>query len=143
MIRAGVTLAAALWSALPALANEPEFCDALNVLQIAAADPDASVTMVFPDAAQAEVPCSSALELGGIRSLSCNWSFPYRAPEAQTAFDTLNAAITACVGDAVAQDAPVNHPDTYDLLGYDGGISAALKDKATLGQTLVILRVQG
>lgn len=138
-----LVMAASLWATLPAVADEPEFCEALNALQIAAADPGATATMRFPDETQGEALCRSALELGGIRSLSCNWSYPYRAPEAQTAFDTLNAAITGCRGAPVASDAPVNHPDTYDLLTYDGGVSAALKDKANLGETHVILRVQG
>ncbi|MEJ6389420.1 hypothetical protein [Gymnodinialimonas ulvae] len=121
-----------------------EFCDTLAAMQAVAGDPDARhVTVAFPDAAATEAPCRAVLELGGIRSLSCNWSFAYRAAEAQAAFEALSTAITECRGDALASDAPVNHPDTYDLLSFEGGVSAALKDKANLGETLVILRVQG
>lgn len=124
-------------------AHADGFCDTLDTLALMAGDAGAEAQVAFPDANAAEAPCQAVLELGGIRSLSCNWSFPYRAAEAQVAFEALTEAITVCLGDPVASDAPVNHPDTYELLSFEGGVSAALKDKANLGETLVILRVQG
>lgn len=118
------------------------FCDTLDALAQMAGNPGAEASVAFPDDAGTVAPCQAVLELGGIRSLSCNWSFDYRAAEAQVAFETLATTVTACAGDPVAVGAPVNHPDTYDLLTFEGGISTALKDKANLGETLVILRVQ-
>jgi hypothetical protein len=112
MIRAGIALAAVLCTALPAFADQSGFCEALSALQVAAAAPNGTETMDFPDAAQSQVECRPAIELGGIRSLSCNWSYPYRAPDAQAALQTLSAAITACIGEPITRDAPVNHPDT-------------------------------
>ena len=137
-------VAATLTLALSVSAAQADgFCDTLDALSAAAGDPDAGdVSVLFPDGMATEAPCQAVLELGGIRSLSCNWSFDYRASEAQVAFEALATAVTACAGDPVAVDAPVNHPDTYDLLSFEGGISTALKDKANLGETLVILRVQ-
>lgn len=140
MIRAGLALV--LLTPLPALADTPTFCGAVTGLQAAAANPEGSETMVFPGTDIA-ADCAPALELGGVRSMSCNWTFPYRATEAQVAFEALSAALTECFDEAVATDTPVNHPDTYDLRIFEGGASAALKDKANLGETLVILRVQG
>ncbi len=125
------------------VAQADGFCDTLTEMQAIAGNPDAGgFTVAFPDAIAAEASCRAVLELGGIRSLSCNWAFDYRADAARAAFDLLASEIAACAGDPIATEAPVNHPDSYDLLSFAGGISAALKDKAALQETHVILRVQ-
>ncbi len=137
-------MAAALTLTLSVTAAQADgFCETLARLHADAGNPDAgAVTVAFPDATAAEASCRAVLELGGIRSLSCNWAFDYRADAARVAFDLLASEITACAGDPIATEAPVNHPDSYDLLSFAGGISAALKDKAALQETHVILRVQ-
>jgi hypothetical protein len=144
MIRLAACLAAALpCASLPAVAQS-DFCAQLSTLQAAAAFPGTEdVPLTLSVMGEDAVACQRVLELGGVRSLSCNWPFPYRSDAAQVAFERLVAAITECRGDPIASDAPVNHPDSYDLSEFAEGINAALKDKAALGETHVILRVQG
>lgn len=136
--------AAALTLALTITTAQADgFCDTLAEMQAIAGNPDAgAVTVAFPDGTAAEASCRAVLELGGIRSLSCNWAYDYRSDAAREAFELLAAEITACVGAPIATEAPVNHPDSYDLLSFASGIGAALKDKAALQETHVILRVQ-
>ena len=60
--------------------------------------------------------------------------------------DALDQEIRHCFDNAVAlpADTAVNHPDSYLLKRYQTGdlvISASLKDKAALSQSLVFLRI--
>ena len=143
MIRAA-TLALAVALSPPVQAQNLDFCAALAQLSHAATQPDGPAPVIsFPGGQGREVPCTSALELGGVRSLSCRWAHPYRSEGAAQAFAQLLTEITACVGPAIGGDTPVNHPDSYDLRRFPDGISAALKDKAALRESIVILRVQG
>jgi hypothetical protein len=90
--------------------------------------------------------CTRSLVLSGGSQLNCGWAFTYRAPAASEAFENLIATITDCLGAAahVTADLNVNHPDFYDLQtfrleGQEIGIS--LKDKASLSETYIFLRV--
>ncbi len=73
----------------------------------------------------------------------CQWRFEYRALEAHTLFEKIGAALEACLGPEATQDAPVNHPDSYDLRVFsakDGAVYLSIKDKAALDATFVFLR---
>ncbi|MBY4891997.1 hypothetical protein KUL25_04370 [Rhodobacteraceae bacterium N5(2021)] len=123
---------------------DTDFCQTLSALQATAAVPeDGDVVFAFTDDTGALATCRRVLELGGARSLACNWAFAYRSDAAQAAFAALVSQVTSCRGAPLATDTPVNHPDSYDLLTFTDGISVALKDKAALQETHVILRVQG
>jgi hypothetical protein len=84
--------------------------------------------------------------MNGDQDVHCNWTFPYRAPEAEIAFETVVADMTACLGPqaVMSKDQSVNHPDAYDLRMFrlDGQeFAVSLKDKGALQQTLVFIRV--
>lgn len=88
--------------------------------------------------AQAAPPDAAACE-GEV----CLWSHGYRDPAARARFDALSAALEACLGHAISQDAPVNHPDSYVLRQFGQGagtVYLSIKDKAALQRTLVFLR---
>ena len=90
--------------------------------------------------------CTQSLMLGGGKQLHCGWAFAYRAPDAAQAFDRVVSAVTQCLGSdaAVTADLDVNHPDFYDLQTFQLGgqeIDVSLKDKATLSETYVFLRI--
>lgn len=75
----------------------------------------------------------------------CRWDFPYRADAAQAAFDAMSARLLACAGPdrLLADDQQVNHPDSYALNRYalrDKEVALSLKDKASLGKSLIFLR---
>ena len=110
--------------------------------------PDASITdITFSKPFPAASKCSSALAQTGGRFTYCAWSFDYRAPLANDAFNHLLHAVPACLGLDVARknDQKVNHPDFYDLQLFEtpeAEVSVSLKDKAGLQETYVFLRVQ-
>lgn len=90
----------------------------------------------------------SGLTEGGICSdppdRVCRWAFKYRSQAAESAFERIANDLARCLGAPAATDEPVNHPDSYQLVqfnGSDGIISVSLKDKASLQQTFVFLRV--
>ncbi|MEM1276106.1 MAG: hypothetical protein AAGH74_06260 [Pseudomonadota bacterium] len=116
---------------LPSPAPAGEFCAALEAF-IAQAEP-------FADATQ----CATALGETG-PSPYCFWRYELRAPEAQRAFDMLLSQIQTCVGlEAPQADQDVNHPDTYTARLFQtdqANLSLSLKDKSTLGETLIFLR---
>lgn len=90
--------------------------------------------------------CGTSQALSGTTSQHCRWPFAFRAPEALAAFEAMTAEVAACLqAPARAEEADVNHPDTYDqrLFGLaNGTVSVALKDKGALQQTFVFLRVE-
>lgn len=90
--------------------------------------------------------CTTSLMLTGGTQVHCGFGFAYRAPAATTAFEGLVNAVMDCLGDAVkvTADLDVNHPDFYDLQTFQlkgREIGVSLKDKATLSQTFVFVRV--
>lgn len=90
--------------------------------------------------------CQQSRELSGATRQTCYWTFAYRAPEAEAAFEDWSNALLACYGSENAQlsDQPVNHPDSYILHRFKAEtaeISLSLKDKAGLGQTLIFLQI--
>ncbi len=89
--------------------------------------------------------CDTSLGLSGTRAYHCGWAFAYRSSRASETFNMLNRDIRRCLGplETGMKDVHVNHPDSYDLRQYfkDGvTISLALKDKASLQKTYVLLR---
>lgn len=90
--------------------------------------------------------CRESALLGGITQHSCYWVFDYRAEQAATWLNTLRSQVEDCMGPdtAMAGDAQVNHPDSFDLHQYEGQgrrVALSLKDKAGLNQTLVFLSI--
>ncbi|MEM9044752.1 MAG: hypothetical protein AAGC81_08640 [Pseudomonadota bacterium] len=70
-----------------------------------------------------------------------------RSPEAESDFKALSLKIEECLTPSVGiDDQDVNHPDTFTARLYrigDTEVSISLKDKASLGQTLIFLRAAG
>lgn len=90
--------------------------------------------------------CTRSLVLSGGSQVQCGWAFPYRAPEATTAFERLVRTVAVCLGTeaSVTADQDVNHPDFYDLQTFQSKgreIGVSLKDKAGLSKTYVFLRI--
>lgn len=90
--------------------------------------------------------CRQSLMLGGGAQLHCGWAFPYRSDAASQAFEHLVRTVATCLGDEarITADLDVNHPDYYDLQTFTlerREVGVSLKDKATLAQTFVFLRV--
>ena len=74
----------------------------------------------------------------------CRWSFAYRSAAAQETFDRIADHLSECLGAPRAEEAPVNHPDSYRLIQFettDAVIFLSLKDKASLQRSFVFLRV--
>lgn len=128
-------------------ADAGPFCGELSSAIDAAADGDAraaDVSISTPGGSPTPARCAFSTDMSGARSLACRWAFPYRAPEANTAFSRLLDEVAACGGaPSATADAPVNHPDSYDLRLFDfrgDMIAVSLKDKGALGETFVFLR---
>jgi len=121
-----------------------EFCARLDSLMDATSDTSA-VAMFDLGAGSAELAnCTHSLELGGALSLHCARAFDYRSPDAATAFDGLLQQVSACAVAFDRDDQAVSHPDSYDLRQFQMGsgiISVSLKDKGSLNQTYLFLRV--
>lgn len=103
--------------------------------------------VVLSDPLPSAQQCGATRSAGGADALHCFWMHPYRAAEADAAFERLVRTIRTCFDDAraIADDLRVNHPDSYDLKQFraDGAlISVSRKDKATLGKTYVFLRAE-
>ena len=119
------------------------FCEVLTGLKTAAVTGDRqNLHVAFPNAEAMATDCGLVRELGGARAVFCTWEFAYREEAAEAAFAVLTAQVKACRGDPISAEAPVNHPDSYELLTFEDGASVGLKDKVGLGETHVILRVQ-
>ena len=78
----------------------------------------------------------------------CQWAYAYRDPAAQSLFEDMASQLSMCLGTEVASDAPVNHPDSYDLRQYYGqsqgqgaDVFLSIKDKASIRKTFVFLRI--
>lgn len=126
-----VLLASVIWPATPALALSP-------CTWITSGTADSTIEDT------GDWQCKSALGQSG-PSRYCLMHYPYRATEAARHFANLHGTLTACLGatDPVT-DAQVNHPDSYDTFTWNQGqVTLALKDKAQLSQSVVILRVEG
>lgn len=126
---------------LPVLADP---CPALHALIKASSTDFAQGAPDDPFASAAG--CGLSQNQNGSKTYLCHWEYGYRADAAFAKFDALDADIRACLTEATAlpSDLSVNHPDSYDLKRYQTGqivISAALKDKAALAQSLVFLRI--
>ncbi len=118
-------------------AQATTFCNTLQLLM----DADPPVAFRLGDY---EVNCTGSLELGGLKSTDCGWGFPYRSDAADAAFLGLLDDVATCGTLVNTADPDVSHPDSYDLREFemDGGrVRVALKDKATLQQTYVFLRI--
>lgn len=142
-----LTAIAALATTLPAQAAP--LCDSLGQAMVATKADDAhaeTVTKLLAGFGPAPAACSFSLDLSGSKSANCNWAFPYRTVRAQSEFNTMLAALTACADPAFAieTDQPVNHPDFYDLRLLriaDGEVGLSIKDKVGLNQTYLFLRL--
>ena len=106
------------------------------------------LTLTLPGTQMATQRTRSLVLSGGSHSqVHCGWAFPYRAPEANVAFERLMTAVSACRGAAEAimmADQDVNHPDFYDLQTFQlkgQEIGVSLKDKAGLSETYIFLRI--
>lgn len=93
-----------------------------------------------------EVICAIALQTNGQTSTYCYAIFDYRSEQANDAFKQLQSKLSSCFSPLKAQGAGdiVNHPDSFDQKQYcadQNDLSLSLKDKATLNQTLVFLRL--
>ena len=118
------------------------FCEVLDDLKITAGMENVEITLAFPDAKAKVTDCSIVRELGGVRSIYCFWEFAYRSEEAKASFDALVAQVAKCRGEPIQSDAPVNHPDSYQLFTFSRGASVGFKDKVSLEESHVILRVE-
>ncbi len=122
-------------------AAHANLCD--DTLLLGAQSDDLTLTL---PGTQMATQCTRSLVLSGGSQVHCGWAFPYRAPEANVAFERLVTAVSACLGaEAIMMaDQDVNHPDFYDLQtfhlkGQEIGVS--LKDKAGLSETYIFLRI--
>ena len=91
--------------------------------------------------------CASAIGEGGTNIHYCSWTFPFRSGEARQLFTNLNEQIGLClnIGPNHESDQPVNHPDSFWLNTYrleTTKLSISVKDKSSLGKSLLFLRVQ-
>lgn len=138
-VRAALAVALALW---PAIATADRCSQLRELISHAEAGfPDPSPTQISGAA-----DCAISQDERGGKTHLCHWLFPYRDATATTAFEILDRDIRHCFKDAIAlpADPAVNHPDSYQLRRYRRGplvISASLKDKAALQQSLVFLRI--
>jgi hypothetical protein len=130
-------------------AENPALCDRLDQAMAATRGDDTqaeSVANVLMDLGPSPAACGFSLDLSGSKSANCNWAFSYRSTDAKTEFDTLLAGLSACADPAFAigTDKPVNHPDFYDLHLFriaGGEVGLSLKDKVSLDQTFMFLRL--
>lgn len=121
-----------------------ETCMPLQRLMDAA---DTGFAQEVPDSTFADATaCDLARVSGGGATYLCYWEFAYRDPAATDVLNALDRDIRKCLSGLSAQPrvGDVNHPDTYLQKAYQRGtvtVSAALKDKAALAQTLIFLRL--
>ncbi|MEP4194867.1 MAG: hypothetical protein ABJL99_04440 [Aliishimia sp.] len=131
----------AILTLLGAAANAQALCNTIDTLHPNSND----VQMSMPGSGEV-VTCTRSLMLSGGAQIHCGWAFAYRSPAATQAFETLVSTVAECLGDgaAITADLDVNHPDFYDLQTFQLGdqeVGVSLKDKASLSETYVFLRV--
>lgn len=119
-----------------------QFCEEIAAMAAGQGDPHVISAPWLP----ANPHCSRALMLSGQTQVQCSWPFEYRTEAATAAFDRILVEVDACLGADAQQsaDQDVNHPDFYDLRLFQRGaqeVAVSLKDKATLQQTYVTVRV--
>ncbi len=94
-----------------------------------------------------EARCTTFLGQSGKDGVSCHWTFPFRDAGAAEFAASLWSTLAACrPGSAGGADQRVNHPDSFDLLewqGADGVYRVSVKDKGGLNRTLVFLGFEG
>lgn len=99
---------------------------------------------VLPELDQKRPECSTSRVLGGGQSQDCFWRFDLRSSVARAHYARLSGQLSNCAeGDVTASEKSVNHPDSFDqITGVLNGIelSLSLKDKGSLGLTLIVLR---
>ncbi len=139
-MRLPAALVLLLW---PTFAQADRCAELRGLVEEAGSDQmDLAPVAVYADAQD----CSISRDERGGRTYLCHWAFPYRDAAATTAFEALDQEVRQCFNDAsiMPDDLAVNHPDSYQLRRYQFGqavISASLKDKAALCQSLVFLRI--
>lgn len=82
------------------------------------------------------------------RSYRCTWKYSIGDGEAEAEYEQLADSVLSCLGSSasVAEDQPVNHPDTYKSYIYsmsDTEVRITLKDKSELKSTFVSIVVDG
>lgn len=130
-------------------AENTALCDRLDQAMAVAKGEDVqaeTVTDALMTLGPSPAACGFSLDLSGAKSANCNWAFAYRSDDAKSEFDALLAGLSACADPAFAieTDQPVNHPDFYDLRVFriaGGEVGLSLKDKVSLDQTFMFLRL--
>jgi hypothetical protein len=135
-------LSAALLVTTIQASQADEFCVGLELL-FAKTDN----TLSLPEPFSTKATCQTSVNQTGGTSQHCAWPFAYRAGQAKQVFETLITAVPDCLGDAtqVSNDQGVNHPDFYDLRIFRTDkveVGVSLKDKASLQETYVFLRIE-
>ena len=128
------------WALIASPLGADQFCDDLGALIVATR----SSEPVSYSIAAHTVDCTRARELGGKVSVQCAFGFDYRSNDANEVFTAALADVADCAVPLRTDDPDVSHPDSYDLRQFTFGgatISVARKDKVTLAQTYVFLRV--
>lgn len=103
---------------------------------------------VSPDPLSGAGSCSLSLSLSGAKAYHCAWEYPFRSDDARTAFADVNDRLQTCFGGeaVISRDQSVNHPDSYDQYRYSlqqVTVSASIKDKSALQQTIVFVGTHG
>lgn len=131
-------------SATISVAVADNFCDVLSENSANWTEISAAINAKL---GRKNVACGSAMGLSGKVSHHCYWAFDFRSIAAQDAYKLLYQQLTECSNaGADIQDKGVNHPDSYTLENFDFGkhdLALSLKDKATLGQTLIFVHLRG
>jgi hypothetical protein len=143
-MRIKATLAFVLILANTAISWADGFCAQLDDLMAAAFDVSAVVTFDLGDTMDRPANCTHSRGLEGALSLHCAQAFEYRSADATIAFDSLLGQVSLCAAAIDRDDQSVSHPDSYDLRQFQldtGTVSVSLKDKASLAQTYLFLRV--
>ena len=143
-MRIQATLAFVLLLSSTATSWADGFCAQLDSLMAAALDTSAVVTFDLGDTLDQPANCTHSRGLGGALSLHCARAFEYRSTDATMAFDSLLGQVSSCAAAIDRDDQSVSHPDSYDLHQFQldtGTVSVSLKDKASLAQTYLFLRV--
>jgi len=120
------------------------FCAQLDTLMAATLNPSAVVTFDLGETLDQPANCTHSRGLKGVSSLHCAQEFAYRSTDAKTAFGNLLEKVSLCTIAISRDDQLVSHPDSYDLRQFQlgsGTVSVSLKDKASLAETYLFLRV--
>jgi hypothetical protein len=147
----GCRIAASILASLATAssAQSAPFCDRLDQAMVETGSDDAeaeNVQNILMGFGLAPPACSFSLDLSGSKSANCNWAFSYRSDEAKNEFLDMLVVLSSCADPAfvIEADQLVNHPDFYDLRLLridDGDVGLSIKDKVSLQQTYVFLRL--